>query len=217
MKVQIEGITNLEDALKAVEYGVDSIGFFADLPTEGCCRINLDETRSIIQKLPPFVSSALVTVEDNAKKIIDMMKYTGATTVLLYDKIHLEQIQQIKEHLPYVKIMYSISVIDESSILEAKQYENYVDGLILDTVNLETGKLGGTGKTHDWNISKQIISESNVPVALAGGLTPDNVKEAIDKVKPWGIDVHTGIENEDHSKNYEKMRLLIQRAKGIVE
>ena len=99
--------------------------------------------------------------------------------------------------------------LDQARILARR-----VDALILDTYDPESGKGGATGKTHDWQISRAIVDAVAVPVILAGGLTPDNVEAAIAQVQPWGVDVHTGIEDPDGSRNLEKIRSFIRRSKG---
>jgi len=106
-----------------------------------------------------------------------------------------------------------LNVSYESSIAKAKEYKGAADAIALDTLNKETGARGGSGKTHDWNISKKIVESVSIPVVLAGGLTPENVAEAIATVSPAGVDVNSGVSNPDGSKDIEKVRAFIKVAK----
>jgi len=103
-------------------------------------------------------------------------------------KIDLSDVEKIKKKFPSVKIMRSISVINEQSITEAKECAQFADLLLLDTYNDADSEFGATGKTHNWEISRQIVQSVEIPVILAGGLGPDNVVDAIQKVSPFGVD-----------------------------
>jgi phosphoribosylanthranilate isomerase len=113
--------------------------------------------------------------------------------------------------LPNVQIIQVIHVIDDSSVSESLVLEKYVDMLLLDSGNpkLETKELGGTGRTHNWRISREIVNEVDIPVFLAGGLTPDNVAGAIERVKPFGVDVCSGVRT-DEKLDVNKVKCFIQ-------
>ncbi|MFQ5647865.1 MAG: phosphoribosylanthranilate isomerase [Candidatus Aenigmatarchaeota archaeon] len=215
MRVQIAGISNLKDALAVVEFGGDGIGFTLGLPGGPHDGLTEKKARDIIVKLPPLVSTVLITYHNTAEKVGELARYLGVTTVQLHNETDISEMKKIREIIPHIKLIKSVNVIDEPSIEKARELSEHVDCIILDTYDPETGRHGATGKTHNWDISRRIVEECKVPVILAGGLNPDNVEEAIKKVEPWGVDVHTGIENEDGTKNYEKMRLFIERAKRI--
>jgi len=116
--------------------------------------------------------------------------------------------------LPHIKLIRAVQVTGAEAVARARALERQVDAIILDTLDPATGRGGATGKTHDWAISRQIVGAVRAPVILAGGLTPDNVVEAIRAVGPWAVDVHTGIEDPDGTRNLIKLRSFIMRAKG---
>jgi phosphoribosylanthranilate isomerase len=101
------------------------------------------------------------------------------------------------------------------AVARARVLERRADALILDTYDAQTGRGGATGRTHDWTISRQIVDSVRLPVILAGGLTPDNVAEAIAHVRPWGVDVHTGVEGSGGKRDVAKIQAFIANAKSV--
>lgn len=214
VRVQIAGISTLNDALAADRFGADAIGFTLRLPTGPHDGLTEQRARDIIERLPPLVTSVLITYIDNAVEAIDLCRYLRVTALQLHGPIEIGEIRRIREELPYLKVLKGVNVIDESSVFEARRFEGAVDGLILDTYDPETGRRGATGKTHDWSLSARIVRQTRLPVMLAGGLTPENVGRAIAQVRPWAVDVHTGVENPDGTKNLGRMRIFIAAAKA---
>jgi phosphoribosylanthranilate isomerase len=123
---------------------------------------------------------------------------------------------QVRQQLPYIKAYKVIHVFDGTAIQQAQQYAGgVVDGIILDTAIKETGQIGGTGKTHDWDVSAKIVGSMRLPVILAGGLNPDNVIQAIRRVHPYAVDVNSGLSNKDGTKDHQKLKLFIEKAKSL--
>jgi phosphoribosylanthranilate isomerase len=209
-QVKICGITNSEDALKASILGADYLGFLVEI-SFSIDAIRRDKAKEIIRKLPLEVQSVFVTYLQNAGEIVEIAEEISPAVIQLHNDIELKEIGKIRKALPKIKITKSISVVDESSIEEAKKYSEYVDFILLDTKS--GAKRGGTGKTHDWSISRKIVDSINNPVFLAGGLNPENVQEAIKKVKPYAVDTNNGVKLSPGKKDYAKMRLFIERAK----
>jgi len=145
--------------------------------------------------VPPAVSTFMLTSETSANQIVRHHHRTLTTTIQIVDELKEGTYEQIKLSLPSIKIVQVIHVRDENAIDEAIQISNYVDALLLDSGNpdLKIKELGGTGRVHNWNISKKIVEASKVPVFLAGGLTPENVRQAIDQVQPFGVDLCSGV------------------------
>ncbi|MCK4335100.1 MAG: phosphoribosylanthranilate isomerase [Candidatus Aenigmarchaeota archaeon] len=211
MWVQIAGITNLDEVLMIEKAGADSIGFVLE-SHEGMTK---EYAKEIISKMENLGRSVLITYLNTAKEVKQVMEYLGLKYVQLHAKTEISEILEMRKSMPWLKIVKSVNVKGMESIEEAKEYEEHVDYILLDTQDPETGKLGATGKTHDWDISRKIVKKVEVPVILAGGLNPDNIEEAIKKTKPFGVDVHTGVEGEDGLKSEEKVKLFIERAKGV--
>ena len=173
--------------------------------------VKREEAKNIINRLTLEVKPVFVTYLQKAEPIIGIAKEINPQVIQLHNAIELKEIGSIRKALPKVKITKSIPVADSSAVKEAKKYERYVDYILLDTKG-EKGR-GGTGNTHDWSISSEIVKELKKPIFLAGGLNPDNVEEAIKKVRPFAVDVNSGVKARLRIKDYEKMKLVIEKAK----
>lgn len=214
VKVKICGITNLEDAKYAIESGTDALGFLADIPP---CpknkKISLHKTKEILSKIPKRIWTFILSTSTNPKHIVDICKKVNPTHVQIIEKISAKEISEIKKHLPNTKIVKVISVQNENALSEAKEYEEVADFILLDS-RVES-QCGGTGKTHNWDISSKIVKESSKPVFLAGGLNSENIKKAISKVKPYGVDADTLLEKSPGKKDFEKVREFIRIVKEL--
>lgn len=215
VRVKICGIKRLEDAILAVKYGADALGFLVGQKHQSPDFLQPDAAKDIISHLPPFVSSVLVTHLSDWKEISALAKYLGVSTIQLHGDSTIEDAKRIRKTLPWIKIYKAVHVINEDSINEGKKYLPYVDAVLPDTLNLKTDQVGGTGLTHDWNISKKMALAYDKPLILAGGLNPDNVVEAINFVKPYAVDTNSGTKAPDGYKDPQKLKLFIERAKGV--
>lgn len=211
VRVKICGIRSIDDAMAVVEAGADALGFLVDIKGAKSS-VGSATAAAIISHMPPLVSSVAVTTETDAKAILRVIKNARATTVQLQGKVTPDTVRAVKVF--FVKVYVAIHMSDENAIEEAKRFEDAADAIILDSTD-KSGALGGTGKTHDWNISRKIAESVSIPVILAGGLTPENVTEAVLKVRPYAVDVQSGVTNPDGSKSLEKVRLFVERAKGL--
>jgi phosphoribosylanthranilate isomerase len=135
--------------------------------------------------------------------------FAKSPSVPVYGELRL-----IRAALPHLKLIRAVHVTGPEAVTRARALERHADAMILDTYDPATGRSGATGLTHDWTISRQIVGAVRVPVILAGGLTPENVAKAIRVVSPWAVDVHTGVEDADGTRNLSKMRSFVERAKG---
>lgn len=190
MKVQIYTMQSPEEALAVVAAGVDHIGITPSsrgLPGE----IDLETARRIVEAVGSSAVRVALTVESEVAEIVKMVEAVRP------DVLHLcglrgdflpPQVASLRERIPSVAIMQAISVSGPEAIAEARDYAAVADYLILDTQAPDIAGIGASGKTHDWNISREIVRQSRIPVILAGGLGSDNVAEAIRQVHPWGVD-----------------------------
>jgi phosphoribosylanthranilate isomerase len=151
--------------------------------------------RQIAQSVPAFISTFLLTSETSADEIIKHHHRTQTNTIQIVDQLLKGTHSQIKDALPMVKIVQVIHVIDSKSVELAIRLSENVDALLLDSgnPNLKIKELGGTGRVHNWALSRQIRNNSKCPVILAGGLNPENVRKAIEEVQPFAIDVCSGV------------------------
>jgi len=193
-RIKICCISSIEEARFAIELGASAIGLVGEMPS-GPGPIPDELIRKIAAGVPPPVATFLLTSETAAEKIIRHHQRTNTNTIQIVDMPSADAYSKIKTALPSVKIVQVIHVIDEKSFELAVSISGHVDALLLDSGNpdLKIKVLGGTGRIHDWKLSRKIRENSECPVFLAGGLKPENVRWAIDEVQPFGIDVCSGV------------------------
>jgi phosphoribosylanthranilate isomerase len=193
-RIKICCIASVEEAMTAIRFGASAIGLVARMPS-GPGPIADELISQIAKVVPPPIATFLLTSETSADEIIKHHRQTNTNTIQIVDSLKSGTYTQIKEALPSVKIVQVIHVRNEKSVEEAVAISGLVDAILLDSGNpdLKIKELGGTGRVHDWGLSRQIQIGSKCPVFLAGGLTPDNVRQAIDEVQPFGIDVCSGV------------------------
>ena len=193
-RVKICCIASIEEAKLAIKYGVDAIGLVGNMPS-GPGVIEDATIAQIAKFTPPPIATFLLTSETGSEKIISHQKKVNTNTIQLVDEVHPEAYSIIRNSLPAVKIVQVIHVIDEASIELAISISKHVDAILLDSgnPNLKVKELGGTGRTHNWKLSRKIVESVSIPIFLAGGLNPDNIAEAIESVNPFGVDVCSGL------------------------
>ena len=213
-RVKICCISSKEEAQQVIKYGASGLGLVGNMPS-GPGVIGDDLINDITQIVPPAVSSFLLTSETTADAIINHYKKVYTNTIQLVDELKNEEYQILRSELPWVKLVQVIHVIDENSVTEAVEKSQFVDAILLDSgnPNLQVKELGGTGRTHNWAISKKIREEINIPLFLAGGLNPDNVKEAIDAVQPFGVDICSGVRT-DGKLDEKKLEAFFRAVNG---
>jgi len=204
VKVKICGITNYQDALFAVESGADALGFiFADSPR----RIEPEDARDIIRRLPPFVKSVGVFVDEAPEMIKEIVSLGGIDLIQLHGK---ETPDICKGFMP--RVIKAIRVKDDSILNDIPSYNGNVRGLLLDTYS-ET-LAGGTGRTFNWDLAIK-IRETGMPIILAGGLGPSNIAEAISTVRPCAVDVNSGVEERPGKKSHVLIKELFEKIREI--
>ncbi|MDD5757083.1 MAG: phosphoribosylanthranilate isomerase, partial [bacterium] len=162
---------------------------------------------------PPFVSSVGVFVNEDIKNIVKLVKKLSLSLVQLHGEETVEYCRQIKEAVPGIKIIKAFRIKDETVFDSMRPYLEIADYFLLD-VYVE-GIAGGTGATFNWDLALK-AKELGKPIFLAGGLTPENVQEAVDKAKPFAADVASGIERSPKRKDYDKMKDFINKAKSRI-
>ena len=211
-KIKICCIANIEEAELAIKYGADAIGLVSEMPS-GPGVIDYDTIIEVAKSVTGRIDTFLLTSKRTATEIIDQLKNCKTSTVQICDSLISGSHLDIKKDLPNVKIVQVIHVVDESSVEEAIESAKTADALLLDSGNqkLAVKELGGTGRTHNWELSRQIVDGVKIPVYLAGGLNPANVKEAIETVHPFGVDICSGLRtngNLDETKLSEYVKLV---------
>ena len=202
VRVKICGITSVEDALQAVQAGADALGFVF----YGGSPRNLDPLRAatIISRLPPFVQAIGLFVNADAGFVNDTADRCRLDLVQLHGDEAPEYCAQIRR-----RVIKAFRVRDASSLAPVRDYR--VAGILLDAYSPQA--LGGTGLSFNWELAG--IAKEFGPVILAGGLAPDNVREAVERVAPYAVDVSSGVESSPGKKDPDKVSEFIKRAKGI--
>lgn len=208
-RVQIAGISTLEDALACERAGADAIGFTIGLPAGPHNGLDEAGAAAIIRRLPPFITPVLITYRVTAAEVVPMCREMGVSQVQLHAPADPAELERMRAAIPGLKLILAVNVTGPEALDLARERAPRADALILDTWDPATGRHGATGKTHDWSISARIVEAVDVPVILAGGLTPANVAGAIRRVRPWGVDVHTGVERPDGSTDHDLVRAFV--------
>src|SRR5215212_175935 len=192
-RVKICWVAGIEEAWMAIEAGESAIGLVSAMPS-GPGPIPEDLIAEIAATVPPGVSSFLLTCLQDAASIIDQQRRLRVNTIQLCDRLTGGSYQELREALPGVSLVQVVHVTGPEAVEEAIAVAAHADAVLLDSGNqsLAIKELGGTGRTHDWSLSRRIREAIDVPLFLAGGLNPANVAAAIREVQPFGIDVCSG-------------------------
>jgi len=213
--VQIAGITDKKEAQMLAECGVDYLGFPLRLHINKEDLSESDATE-IIKSMKPPIKSVLITYLNNPEEIIALCNFLNVSIVQLHGEISVNDISQLKSIAPDLHLIKSL-IVRDNNISELKtivyDFSPYIDAFITDTYDLATGACGATGKTHDWSISRKIVELSPLPVTLAGGLNPYNVRKAIQEVRPAGVDSHTGVEDKNGRKSRKLVKEFVSEAR----
>lgn len=193
-RVKICCISSPEEARLAISAGASALGLVGKMPS-GPGIITDEMIRTIATIVPPGVASFLLTSETDAPGILQHHASTRTNTIQLVDDVPDNIYRELKTAMPTVGLVQVIHVQGFESVDEALRKADFVDALLLDSgnPNLPVRELGGTGRVHNWEVSAKIVDQSNVPVYLAGGLNPGNVRAAVDRVRPFGLDLCSGV------------------------
>lgn len=215
VRVKICGIKRIEDAFSAVRWGADSVGFLVGQRHASPDFVTPDQAREMILRLPPFITKVMVTHLHTAKEVVALADQVCPDTVQLHGEIPHNEIRELRRQRPHLRILKSFHIVDEASIEYGVPYVGIVDAFVLDSVNVETGEIGGTGLTHDWTISRRVVARYPTPVILAGGLTPENVQDAIHAVRPYAVDVNSGLKDAQGFKDHAKIHTFVDSVKAV--
>ncbi len=202
VKVKICGITTLEDAEAALRYGAYALGFI--FFKKSARYIAPEATRKIISELPPRTTTVGVFVDSPAEEVNAIVRESGINTVQLHGSESPEECSRIEN----AKVIKAFRVSGKETIAKISKYN--VFAILLDT--FVEGVHGGTGKTFDWNIA--IEAKVYGPLILSGGLTPDNIADAVETVRPYAVDVSSGVESSPGVKEHDLVKLFIERAQS---
>ena len=196
-RIKICCISDLEEARLAIRYGASALGLVSSMPS-GPGVISEERIAAIAQTVPPAIGSFLLTSAQSAEAIILQHRRCRTNTIQICDCLTSGSYRELKHALPGISIVQVIHVTGPESVEEAVAVAAQVDAILLDSGNqkLPTKELGGTGRTHDWSLSRQIREQIDVPLFLAGGISSANAREAIEEVGPFALDICTGVRTE---------------------
>jgi len=196
-RVKICCIASVAEAWMAIEHGASAIGLVSAMPS-GPGPIAEELIAEIAAPVPPGVASFLLTCKQDVASIIDQQRRTRVNTIQICDRLVDGTYEDLRQALPGISLVQVIHVRGPEAVHEALAISSHVDAILHDSGNqsLRVKELGGTGRTHDWALSRAIRESVEVPVYLAGGLKPENVAEAIRAVRPFGVDVCSGLRTD---------------------
>ncbi|MFX1519714.1 MAG: hypothetical protein ACFFCD_07330 [Promethearchaeota archaeon] len=220
MKVKICGIKKIQDALFTAKSGADAIGCIVNI-SRSPRNVSIDQAKKIFDSLPPFVSSVAVLCPKDMEEVLNCIDRLQPSAVQIHgNSLKFHEIQKLSTIMKQTKLIQSIAIdintgrsncIDSDPLRAALKLSRVVAAIHIDSsIN---GATGGTGRCFNWNIAKTIKDQINVPIILAGGLNPNNVAEGITHVKPFAVDVSSGVEERPGVKSYQKIREFIQKSK----
>jgi phosphoribosylanthranilate isomerase len=181
----------------AVSFGAAALGLVSQMPS-GPGVIDDEQIAEIAATVPPGVATFLLTCRQTVDEIIDQQRFCRTNTIQICDHLTRGTYGELKQALPGISIVQVIHVTGPESIEEAVRVASHVDAILLDSGNqkLAVKELGGTGRVHDWSLSRAIRERIDVPLFVAGGLTQNNVNQAINDVRPYGLDVCSGVRTD---------------------
>ncbi len=219
MITQIYSIQTVQEALDCVDAGADYIGLSIDTGVNLPSQVTLEKAKEIFEAIGDKAKKVLICVTKSDEPLYEPVRFLKPDVIHLcgYDYYATpEFVKKIKEVSPGIKVLQAIGIEDESSIEQAIYYSTFVDTLILDSVDRNINGIGAAGFTNNWDIDAEIVKKAHCKVILAGGLSPDNVHDAIIKVRPWGVDSFTKTSDKlpdgTTRKNKEKVKAFIDNA-----
>lgn len=214
-RVKICCIASVEEAQQAIACGAAALGLVSQMPS-GPGVVSEQRIAEIAAAVPPPIATFLLTSLRDAQSIARQHAVCNTSVLQLVDAVETAELVELRRLLPHVKLVQVIHVLGEPSIAEARAVAAHVDALLLDSGNptLAVKELGGTGRVHDWDVSRRIREQVDKPVFLAGGLHASNVRQAIEVVRPFGVDLCSGVRSEGRLdlRKLEEFMLAVRSA-----
>ncbi|MDZ7701515.1 MAG: phosphoribosylanthranilate isomerase [Halobacteriales archaeon] len=204
-RVKVCGLTTAADRDAAIDAGADALGFLVDVPVETERELSPARAAELIADVPPFVASVLVTMPDSAERALELVEATGADAVQLHNDLPVDAVAAVADGAD-ARVLKAV----DADLAAAERYAPVADALLVDSRTAEGA--GGTGRRGDWERAAELRAAVDVPVVLAGGLTPDNVAAAVDAVAPYAVDVSSGVERAEGRKDHDAVRAFVAAA-----
>lgn len=207
-RVKICGITREDDLQAAVAAGADAVGVVADVPVDTPREVRPERAADLVAAVPPFVTSVLVTMPDDPERTVALAETVAPDVLQVHGSLGVGDVA-------YLSAKTDATVLKAVAAGEGDRARRYAD--VADALLVDTAEAGGTGRTHDWSRTRELVAELDAPVVLAGGLTPENVGEAVAAVDPYGVDVASGVEAAGGRKDHDAVAAFVERARDPPE
>lgn len=204
-RAKICGITREQDLAAAVEAGAHAVGVVAEVSVDTPRAVAVDRASDLVATVPPMVTSVLVTMPETVDRAVELVETVGPDAVQLHGTLAPAQIEAVRDRVG-AAVIVAVDATDDA----IEDVAAAADALLVDSTDEQGG--GGTGETHDWERTRELVDSLDVPVVLAGGLTPENVTEAIGTVDPFAVDVASGVEAAGGEKDHEAVASFVERA-----
>jgi len=205
-RAKICGLTREADVDVAVDAGADAVGFVVDVAVDTPREVDPERAAALVGRVPPFVTTVLVTMPAAPQRAVDLVETVDPDAVQCHGDLSPGDVAYLRSRVN----ARVLKVVDADDVENAKRYVDVVDGLLVDSADDDGG--GGTGETHDWERTRDAVADLDAPVVLAGGLTPENVADAVATVGPFGVDVASGVEASGGVKDHESVRRFVDSA-----
>jgi phosphoribosylanthranilate isomerase len=217
-RVKVCGIRSKVDLRIAVDSGADAVGFISGVTHRSEDALTAEQAAELVAATPPYVSTVLVTHLERTVEILGLAETVGADTIQVHGLVGYKTLREVfdKSH-GRRRVTRAVHVTGEESVNEALQLADACHAVHLDSRTAD--RLGGTGRTHDWSISRKIVEElasSGMPVILSGGLHPENVADAVNIVRPFAVDVNSGVEDQQGNKDFHRLVEFVAQVRGCV-
>ena len=205
-RVKLCGLARPADVDAAVAAGADAVGFVSDVPVDTPREVAPERVPELAERVPPFVTTVLVTMPETPERAISLAETVSPDVLQIHGGMAVEDLERVAAAVD----ARLVAAVDATAIEEAARHADVADALLVDSAG-EAGA-GGTGRTHDWERTRDLVADLDSPVILAGGLTPENVAEAVETVDPFAVDVSSGVEAEPGAKDHDALRAFVRNA-----
>jgi phosphoribosylanthranilate isomerase len=220
-RVKICGVRSVGDGRLAAAAGADAIGVLVGQVHPSDDFVSVGEAAAILAALPPLVSGVLVSHLEDPASLLALAQRSGARTVQVHGAMDIAGLAWLRRQAEQpgsgLRILRAVPVMGRAAIEAALAVAPLVDAVVADTANPRTGQVGGTGIVHDWQLSAELRARLPVPLILAGGLTAANVGEAIARVRPYAVDVNSGVKGADGFKDPQRLRAFLNAVRRAAD
>ncbi len=213
MRVSVCAVQSEMDVRAVVSGGADAVGVLVQVAHVAEDAVTLEHAANLLGLVPPYVGRYAVT---HAKSLPELLAAAALPidSLQIHDDVDPSLVTALRQKRPQLRILKALHVTEREAAPDIGLWDGIADAVVLDSVDLARDRIGGTGHTHDWEISASLVRQSSVPTVLAGGLRPDNVSEAVARVRPWAVNVNSGVET-DGAKDMRKVRAFAAAANGL--